>query len=783
MNGELYINGRLIDINEALPFPFTYNISDIKDLSTRKGNKSKTITLPGTANNCALMASVYLTTSREKITTSTQSQFLDFDPTVKSVCQYYSNGLLVFEGIAQLLECKFNNGTWSFEISMVSNQIDYIALMKKIKINELDFSEYDHICDIANQLETWSGNNKINGVSTTIKSGANWLGIGYYYGLIDYGYTRVAADTFRVDQLAPQVFVYEILKKLFTAVGLTWESTFLETQLFKRLLFAYFGGNLPDIDGSEATFQSVTTDENNNAGGFIMQQTSTTSLVPNGFGQSYQLYSNPTTMVDIVDVLIFADPNTQTVTTTPFKFRSKTAGIFNIKYQGSHDIDIIQSVGTQSFSSSFKSFLVVKKNNVVISTNQLYTNQTGFVSVYAQTISFSFIQSINLLVNDELTFEVQFQYSLQNFPNSNNVINSVTSTVTSNGVILNIEKQVQTFNPGDTIRINQFLSDITGDVFFKGIITMFNLYLRPKNTDPTIIEIEPLNDFYNDSNAALDWTYLVDRSKEIKVTPTTNLAAKNYNFQFETEDDYYNSKYLNEYAEQYGSFLFDTQNQYATNNTDLKLPFPQKPLVVIATTALIVPRAYQVNFSETATGQIVPMKGKSFIVQLGAMRTGAWKHRSGANVNTNRSTYPYVGHLDDIDVPTFDLNFGVPDVVFYSAAAYTANNLYAYHETFIKEIVSRYGKLVTLSVMLNSSIINQLDFKNLILIDGVVYRLQKITDFDPGREQSTQIELIRILQGDSDAAPEPPPEETFYRLTEAGDFRETEEYTNLRITE
>ena len=780
MNGELYINGRLIDINEALPFPFTYNISDVKDLSSRKGNKSKTITLPGTANNCALMASVYLTTSREKLITSTQSQFLDFDPSVKSVCQYYENGLLVFNGIAQLLECKFNNGTWSFEISMVSNQIDYIALMKKIKINELDFTEYNHICDIASQAETWSGNNKINGVSTTIKSGANWLGIGYYYGLIDYGYTRVAADTFRVDQLAPQVFVYGILKKLFTAVGLTWQSTFFETQRFKRLLLAYFGGNLPDIDGNEAAFQSVTTDENNNAGGFIMQQTSTTSLVPDGSGFSYQIYSNPTTMVDIVDVSIYADPNTQTVTTTPFKFRSKTAGIFNIKYEGSHDINITQSVGTQLFLSQYKGFLIVKKNNVVISTNQLYTNQTGFVSVYNQSIGFNFNQSINLLVNDELTFEVQFQYSLQNFPNNNNVINSVTSKVTSSSVVLNIQKQVQTFNPGDTIRINQFLSDITGDVFFKGIITMFNLYLRPKNTDPTIIEIEPLNEFYNDSNAALDWSYLVDRSKEIKVTPTTNLAAKNYNFQFESDNDYWNSKYLNEYAEQYGSFLFDTQNQYATNNTDLKLPFPQKPLVVIPTTALIVPRAYQVNFNESATGQVVPMKGKSFIVQLGELRTGAWKHRSGANVNTNRTTYPYVGHLDSIDTPTFDLNFGVPDVVFYSAAAYTNNNLYSYHETFIKEIVSRYGKLVTLSVMLNSSIINQLDFKNLILIDDVVYRLQKITDFDPGKEQATQIELIRILQGDSAATPPP---ETFYRITEADEIREIEENTNLRIIE
>ena len=53
-------------------------------------------------------------------------------------------------------------------------------------------------------------------------------------------------------------------------------------------------------------------------------------------------------------------------------------------------------------------------------------------------------------------------------------------TATSSGVDLNIKKQVQSFNPGDTIRINQFLSDMTGDVFFKGLITMFNLYLRPK---------------------------------------------------------------------------------------------------------------------------------------------------------------------------------------------------------------------------------------------------------------------------------------------------------------
>lgn len=778
MNGELYINGRLIDINQAVPFPFTYNISDAKDLSSRKGNKSKTITLPGTANNCALMATVYLTSSREKIVSAAESQFLDFDPTIKSTCQYYENGLLVFEGIAQLLQCKFSNGVWSFEISMISNQIDYIALMKKIKINELNFDEYNHTCDITQQSETWTGYNRVNNVITTIKSGANWLGLGYYYGLIDYGYTRASTNTFRVDQITPSVFVYGILKKLFAAVGLTFQSTFFETQTFKKLLVAYYGGNLPNITSAAATAASVTSNEINNAGGFIMNQ-SVTSFTALNFTQKF---SNPTTMVDNVDVTLVTDPSTQTITTSPFKFKAKSAGIFNIEYNGSHIITLTKTpvVGGDNVQFTYKSFLIVKKNNVVISTNQIFNGLGSVSNTISQTKAFTYLSSINILQNDELSFEIRTNLFLYNNTLSNQTNSTIQFKAASSAVVLNIRKQIQVFAPGDTIRLNQFLPEMTGDVFFKGIITMFNLYLKPKTLSPTIIEIEPLNDFYGDSNQALDWSYLVDRSKEIKVTPTTNLAAKTYSFAFETQDDLYNNRYLNDRKDQYGSFLFETQNQYATNNTDLKVPFVQVPLVLLAGTTLIMPRTFQIVFSEFASGTKVPTKGKPFIVQLGALRTGSWNHRNGSNVDLLRSTYPYVGHLDSIDTPTFDLNFGVPQLVYYTALAYTNNNLYSYHETFIKEIVSRYGKLVTLNVMLNSSIINQLNFKKLILIDGVVYRLQKISDFDPGKEQSTEIELIRILQGDS-AATAPPA--TFFRLTEAGDFREMEENTNLRITE
>lgn len=768
MAGELYINSRLVDIDQSIPFPLTFNISDIKDLSSRKGNKSKTITLPGTRINHQLMTNVFLLTASEKISTTT-SGIVNFDPSIKAPCQYYENGLLQFNGIAQLMECKLMNGTWSFEITMVSDTIDYIAALKKIKVNELDFSAYDHNLTLADQQETWNGFNQIGGVSTSIKTGADWDGNGYYYGLIDYGYTRPTPDTFAVENIPLQVFVYGILQKIFEFAGITWSSNFLESQRFKRLLLAYYGGALPTITAGDSLNDSATTTENNNAGGFILNTTYSVANSP------VVLFPD-VTLVDVYDGTIVADPSNQILSTTPLKFRASSSGLFQVQYSGTHDANFTLSLGA-TISFNYNVFLTIKKNNIVIATDQIYNDVKNLVSspIPTTTFSFNISRTINMLINDELTFEI----SLTRTNLSSQTGFSLTQTVTSTGASLDIIKSQQALTPGSAVSVASFLPDMTCDVFLKGIITAFNLYLKPDTNDATILEIEPLSDFYNSSSLALDWSYLVDTSKEIKVTPTINFASKDYNFNFEKEDDFWNSKYSNEFAEQYGSFVFSSQSQYATDTTDMKLPFGQHPLAVIDTTNLIVPRSYQINFDEFGNGQVVLKKGKSFIVQLGEMRAGNWEHRNEFGIDFPQIIYPYVGHLDDIDNPTFDFNFGVPEVVYYAATNYTNENLYQYHETFIKEIVSRFGKMLTCYVILDADQINRLDFRNLINIDGVVYRLQKINDYDSGKNQSTLVELIRIIEGEGQAVVVP----VSYRITQNNIIRREQSNTNQRIIE
>lgn len=739
MAGELYINDRLIDIDQTLPFPLTFNISDIRDVSARKGNKSKTITIPGTNNNSALFRSIFLLTYTDE-STSTNSAFLDFDPSIKATARYYNDGILEFNGIAQLQECKMIDGVWSFDVTLVSDTIDYISRMNKVKINELDFSEYQHALTKDNQFETWSGLNKVNGVSTSIKSGTDWTGLGYYYGLIEYGYPKTATNKFDCDQIPPLLFIYGILKKLFDYAGITWNSQFLESQRFKKLLMAYYGGNFPTITPAQQLNDSVKASEINNANGFIING-STQQIGYSGFVSFPDV-----NLSDLIDVNILADPLSQATSSVPFEVTAGTTGMYTFEYFGDHNLNVLFNATTVNYFNIRLNVTIIKNGTILVS-DQVYQQAVDGVSGnYSQNFSFNYSRQVNCAINDQIKFGITLVIETAQSIGVNDLTRTV--ELTSTGAYANFMKTVQELVPGGTVAVGSFLPDMTGDVFFKGLVTMFNLMVKPSSEDSTILEIEPLSEFYNGSQSALDWTQLIDYSKEVNVQPTINYASKEYNFKFKQDADYWNGQYQNEYLNNYGEFQILSQSQYATSLTNMSLPFSQKPLVEIHND-LIVPVSYQVNFDQSGNGQVVPKKGTSFIAYVGRMRSAIWKYHDEFDHQYNLTEYPYVGHLDDIDEPSADLNFGVPETVFYPATAYTNNNLLQYHNTFIQELVSRYGKLLTCYAKIDTSIINKLDFRNLISVNGVVYRLQKISDYDSTKDKTTQIELLRLIQGEN----------------------------------
>lgn len=757
---ELYINNILVDLDERLPFPLTYSISDVKDLSARKGNNSKTITLPGTKKNVYLMHQVFMVSATDPVVDS-QSAFLNFDPSVKAPARYYENSLLMFNGICQLTECVSINGAWRFNVILVSETIDYIGLLSKIRINELGWDDYSHTLIKANQEDSWAGTIQVNGAPTSNKAGANWDGLGYYYGLIDYGYTRATVDSFAVEQIPPQVFCYDILSRAFDYIGITWQSDFLDSQVFKRLLMAFPGGTLPTVTAAVSLQYSASTTELNKSSGFIIN----TDVLADGgwtlvFGGDRRLQLQNTVATDPYTSTVTSDPTSQIENAATYmRFLSATEGIMRVNYVGDHDLTLdftITGANLVDTSIKFKLILQIYKNGFVVSQDPVYQgsfdNGTGD---YSASIFFDYSRDIYCNVNDELKFLLiwtVFDSSVDadDIPDTF----ALTTTIASNTAELNIIKPEQALQPGDTVFLESFLPDMDCATFFKGIITAFNLYSKPLDTDATILEIEPMDDFYNDSNNALNWSYLVDYTKEVKVTPTINFASNNYNFLFEPDDDYYNNNYFDDVRKQYGSFRLESQNQFSKDRTDFKLPFSQKLLVNIpideaSYTDIVVPRAFQVKTETDGSSAVTIKKGKPFLVQLGPMTTANWNYIDENGASTSESVYPYVGHLDSLTSPTFDFNFGVPDYIYYQSVTYTTNNLFHYHERFMKEIISRFGKQMDCYIKLDNSTINLLNFKQLINIDGVIFRLQKVANYDGGKDQTTLVELIRIIEGDN----------------------------------
>ena len=82
-----------LDITDDVAVPLNFAVGEIQDISKRQGGYSKTIQLPGTANNNRLFSSIY----DVNITDTT------FNQNYREKCIILQNGVPVFNGFLQLL--------------------------------------------------------------------------------------------------------------------------------------------------------------------------------------------------------------------------------------------------------------------------------------------------------------------------------------------------------------------------------------------------------------------------------------------------------------------------------------------------------------------------------------------------------------------------------------------------------------------------------------------------------------------------------------------------------
>jgi hypothetical protein len=150
-------------------------------------------------------------------------------------------------------------------------------------------------------------------------------------------------------------------------------------------------------------------------------------------------------------------------------------------------------------------------------------------------------------------------------------------------------------------------------------------------------------------------------------------------------------------------------------------------------------------FTAPIFGMIVNVKAENKVYRY----TDSWNIFTDINTYPN---YPVVHHFNfemndtNFNSPRWDLHFQTREVRFDKIDKIPTLNLFnRFHEKNIKEITSKNSKLIEIYIKLTNKEILSLDFRKLIMIEGVLYKLNLISDFDSDAYESTKVELLKFI--------------------------------------
>jgi hypothetical protein len=736
MNTEIYIGGTKIDLYDSFPMSFNYAIADITTPEKRNANYSKTIKIPGSKTNDLLFSHIY-SISKETLSNNTLINFApDFNPNLKADCVVYEKTLLQFKGYAQLLQINQANGKREYEIAMFGNIANIFTELEPLKLSDLDFSEFDHTFTKAHQKESWDTRIQKNGSNYVNFSGGAPTGEGYVYPIIDYGYRQ--DNNFEVLHLYPAIYLKQYIDKIFETAGFTYTCDFFQTEFFRRLIIP-FSSELVNLTATEVDNRKfkagLTTD-------IVTSQT--------GLGATLQgIYA-------LVNPAIFNNDSTGGNFDNSNQFDT-TTGLFTVGKSGYYDLNASFTVnfgvtlatgsttwanpGGTAFCQAY--FTIKDASGASVGGG----GGTGLVNV-ARFGDFVFspkYSNVYLQKGWKVEIVVSFFESYFNFPGATANDGAFHLTIKASGATFYNVPVVSPLLEGDLMQINSTLpKEVGAKDLFQSVITMFNLYVDIDPDNERNLLIEPAKDFYA-NNSVVDWTSKLDTSKEIQTKPVSEIEGKTYKFAYKPDTDFYNQSYQDVWETTYGELDLLVRNDFVKGVKEIGVIFSPTPSVGNFINSMVIPRLVKQNEDLTVS----PATGNIRLLYYGGVLSsgGSWTYYSSSG-NSTETTYPYAGHLDSPTAPTVDLLFGVPSQLYFAATTYTNNNIYGiYWKQFIEEITDRDSKLVTAYFRLRPLDIFKLSFKNFVHVAGINYRLNKILDYDPSKQDSFKVELSKIKKG------------------------------------
>lgn len=677
---ELFIEGNRTDINADISSLLTFAIDDVKDFASRQTTFSKTIVIPGTANNNAIFGNIFETGSANAYDSALDNVGYNFNASKSARCLLFQDNLQTFKGTVRLLQINKDKHNIEYEIALNGELTNLNVALSSALLEDLDFSAYDETWDESNIVASWSAT----------------PGSGLFYPLIDYGTYSVNKADWDFRTMRPALYVKEYIDKMFTAANYRYSSALFNTSRFKSLIVPHNQKTLTKntsllLTAARSTNQTVISYATTNQAKINFTSDTTTVFTPNGSPADKYDYNGVDTINTILNF------------TLAYNFKTNSNTIL----------------------------LELRKNGVAIATKTL-------PDVGGNTISSGWVDSVNVTfaTGDDFEFYATVSSALTDY---SFVITAADVTVNTAGVIPVAVGYGETIVVNDTIPKNIRQID-----FLSSIVKLFNLYVYESQFDERLIYITPFVDFYStESTNAVDWTYKLNRDKMVTIKPMSELNSKIYNFKYKDDSDYYNDLYKKRYNQGYGSYTFDSEFEFASQESNLELIFAATPLVGYGGEDKIYSTIFKLNNS-------VEENMDSVIRILQSKRvTGvtSWDIKDGVSVLSSVTEYGYAGHINDPDAPSDDLNFGALNELFFTLVSgdLTATQFNLYWSSYMAEITDKDSKLLTGKFYLTPKDIFSLDFSKYVYLDGVLFRLNAVRDYNTTIPNDCEVQLLKVI--------------------------------------
>lgn len=693
---RLFVEGVEVDTLGNIDVEFTYSVADVTDIERRNTSYSKTITLPSTSKNQGLFGNIFDISVSNDYYPNDVNIGANFNPAKQAKAQIFLDNVKIFDGVIRMMKINNISGNILYEVNVFGRLRDILHELGDKTLADLDFDDYDHVWNKTNIEASWARTEWVEGAQN------------YVYPLVDYGFSVNSGITYPIKNFKPAVYVSEILSRIFDEAGFQISAAVFSSFYFRKLILV--------------TAEKMITKE------------STTLL-----DQTPVLYQQETTTTpSFTRLLNFSSTLASgfTIQNSGTRFRwNKAQGL-----QTSLNLNLRLSFESlESFTNNQWTVSVLKNGSQILSS----TRNAQLISAgqfYFWTVEIS--DGITLAFDDYFEIRLTGQ-ALQGVGDNPNIQSEVVVAPIGSLKIGNTIPVAVELEEGDTMKIEYTLpKSMKQRDFLKSIISMYNLYITQDRLRTNVLEIIPYNEFYQTfKDQALDWSDKLDVGQQITITPLSELSAKEYRLQFDTDSDFWSESYRTKFNQVYGESRTIIDNDFILDTKSVKVVFA--PPVMREE----VPGRIMIHLYKVENGVKIPDNFKPRIAYfLPGQTTTQWNIQYAAG-NTPYNVYPYAGHLDSPTEPSNDVLFAAPREVYFSIGLYPENsNLYTeYYQGLIDSIGDRNSRLLEGYFYLTPTDIMNLDFRKIVKVGNHYFQLEKVDKYNPIANNLCYVSLFKIL--------------------------------------